>query len=48
MSEELRDKIMKYLRQIRDWSCDQKRELPRILKDRARLLELNLKINGLV
>lgn len=40
--------ISQGLNTIREWTVDQKRELPRILKERGRVLELNLKINSLV
>jgi hypothetical protein len=33
---------------LKDWAFDQKHELTRILKDRAKVLELNLKLNSLV
>lgn len=33
---------------LRDWATEQKNELPMILKERAKILDLNLKLNSLV
>lgn len=44
----LYDELSQGLNTIREWALDQKRELPRIIKERGRVLELNLKVNSLV
>jgi hypothetical protein len=47
-ADELKETIYEDLKYLRDWTNDQMRELPRVLKERGRLLELNLKVNSLV
>ena len=42
------DELFYDLRMLVDWTQEQKREIPKILKDRERILQLNLKINQLV
>lgn len=42
------DELFYDLRMLVDWTQEQKREIPKILKDRERIIQLNLKINSLV
>ena len=46
--DEVLQTIEKEIRLLHDWTTEQKRDLPCILNERKRLVELNLKCNSLV
>lgn len=44
----MKNSVQHDLRVLHDWTLEQKRDLPAILNERKRIIELNLKLNSLV